>query len=151
MGLTLYAYGYDRNRPLVDKQGILVRDGRDLVQALINRTGGGSGGPNVVVGIVAAGTSQANATLLTGDWNYVETVPSGTGVLIPALTVGADCIVFNADANPLNVYPSLVAAAQGGPVQIDALGNNNPYSLSVGKTQWFRQIKPFLLKSMQLG
>jgi hypothetical protein len=157
-GITQFPYGFDRRAELVDSQGLLLRDGRDLIQALMNRTGGPSGGPNVVVGIAAVGNSQATAQLLTGDWNYVETVPSGTGVIIPIMgsagslapSVGTDIIVFNADANPLNVYPPNVKVASG-PVQIDALAPNAPYVLAVGKMQWFRQVKPTLLKSMQLG
>jgi hypothetical protein len=152
MGLSAFAYNYDPRRPLVDaNSGVPIRDGRDFLLALFNRGGGAAGVPNVQVGVVASGSAQTDAFGLIGDWNYVETVVSGTGVVIPPIEVGSDCIVFNAGANTLKIYPSVVAPAQGGPVQIDALGANNPYPLAAGKMQWFRMVKPSLLKSMQLG
>ncbi len=121
-----------------------------LLLALFNRTGGSAGGAVVKVGIVAAGNSQASAFGLQGDWNYVETVDAGTGVSIPAINVGSDCIVFNAGANTLSIYPAIVTAPAL-PIQIDALGVNAPYPLAAGKMQWFRMVKPALLTSMQLG
>jgi hypothetical protein len=152
VGINNYPFrNFNPRATFVDSDRTLAQDGLYLVLALFNRLGGGSGGANVRVGVVAAGNSQASAFLLTGDWNYVENVAPATGVAIPPIPVGADCIVFNAGANSLSVYPSLVPAGQGGPVQIDALGANVAYGLAAGKMQWFRMVKPSLLKSTQFG
>jgi hypothetical protein len=145
--------GFPRNftptAPFVETRGgLLTQDAVFLMLALFNRTGDGDGAPSVKVGVAAAGTTQATATVLSGDWNYVEIVPSGSGVILPLFsTSGLDCIVFNADAADLNVYPPISNVQ---PIQIDALVGNAPHVLHAGKMQWYRSIKPALIKTMQL-
>lgn len=93
--------------PLVDpKTGLMTKDGRLLLTTMWQRTGGGTGIVPIVNGaLTAAGTTQQNALGLTGDWNNVETVASGTGVVMPTLKPGNDITVRNSGSNPLNVYP----------------------------------------------
>jgi hypothetical protein len=152
MPITGFPRNFTPTAPFVDPAtGLLKQDSVFLMLALFNRTGGGDGAPTVNVSIVAAGTTQATATVLGGDWNFVETVPSNSGVILPLFsTVGLDCLVWNNNAvNPLNIYPPISNVQ---PIQIDALGNNNPYILQPrGKMQWFRSIKPNLIMSTQLG
>lgn len=143
---TIKNYQYRPNAPLVNSQtGIPMRDGIDLVLALYNRTGAETGSPNQVTQepVAAAGTTLATATMLTQDWNEVSPVPVGSGVSIPqaALVPGADIVVYNADANTLNIYPP------DADVQIDALGAGNPYQLAAGASRTFRCWSPTLFRS----
>jgi hypothetical protein len=70
----------------------------------------------VVTGIAAAGSTQGTATALTGSWNQLTTVGSGTGVILAA-TLGVPQTIFNEGANTVKVYPPSGA-------EIDALGSN---------------------------
>ncbi len=93
----------------------------------------------VNTGITAAGTDQATATALTTSINDMGTVGSGTGVVLPTAIAGMEVSVYNHGGNALLIYPALGA-------QIDALGTNSPFTLSVGiinrliafsSTQWY--------------
>lgn len=142
MGITAYAYAFMRGQALVGQGGQATVSFQNFLLALFNRTGAGSGNPNVAAGlVVVAGT----AFIIAADWNEFTTVPNGGVAQLPALDVGSDCIVFNdAAANALSVAP------QAG-VQIDTLGIGVGYALAAGKMQWFRAVTPTLIKSMQLG
>jgi hypothetical protein len=74
--------------------------------------------------IVAAGTTQATATALTADNNFVTSVAAGTGVTLPAGAAGREISVVNRGANPLMVYPASGA-------QIDGAGTNIGVSVPV--------------------
>lgn len=113
---------------------------------LFGRTGSGSGLPSVGLNLVAAGNAQANALQLSNDWNEVDS--GAGGVIFPQMQQGADIIVWNFSGNNLNCYPAIVSAT---PVQIDALGVNEPYILANNKMQWFRQTNYNQIRSMQLG
>jgi hypothetical protein len=130
---------------LVNPDGSLTNAGRFLLQALWNRTGQGTGVPiEVDSAVVAAGTTQADATPLNLDWNEVLTVPANSGVVLLPMQDGQSQLVFNGGANGLKVYPSDA-------LEIDALGVNAPYVLAAGKTQVFRQVTTTLLRSIQWG
>lgn len=60
----------------------------------------------VAATLSAAGTTIADATLLTKAITNVSTVASGTGVKLPDLKIGQKCILRNSGANALLVYPS---------------------------------------------
>lgn len=122
----------------------LTKDGRYLLLSLYNRTGAGTGLPSVALGIVAKGSGQTDALPLASDWNSVDTISTGSGVIIPVLAPGADCIVWNGGGNPLKVYPPVGS-------KIDALATNAAYSLAVNKMQVFRCLSQTLIRSMQLG
>ncbi len=101
--------------------------------------------PSVATGLVATGTVQADALVLTDGWNEVATVAAGTGVVIPDLDTGIASKVWNNDAaNALLVYPPV-----GG--QIDALGVDIAYSLPFAKSQVFSQTAALQWFSTQLG
>lgn len=130
------------------KTGALTNSGLRFLLQIFNRTGAGNGFPTVADNLTAEGTTQQTALLLAADWNFVTSTPSGSGVVFPPMQQGADIIVWNFDgAQALDVYPSPATPA----IQIDALGNNQPYSLAHGKMQWFRQRSPTLIVSTQLG
>jgi hypothetical protein len=143
---TIKNYQYRPNAPLVNADtGVPMRDGIDLVLALYNRTGGGTGSPNQVTQetVPAAGNSLDTATMLTQDWNDVSPVATGTGVSIPQamLVPGADITVLNSGANTLNIHPP------SSDVQIDALGAGSPYQLASGASRTFRCWSPTQLRS----
>jgi hypothetical protein len=78
----------------------------------------------VAPAVAAAGTTQATATALGADINFVTTVGAGSGVILPAMNGGDSMEVYNAGANALLLYPPV-----GG--QIKALGTNAGYSIAV--------------------
>ncbi len=83
---------------------------------------------SVGTGIVAAGTSQGTATLITDKYSSVSTVPTGTGVVLPTFVnigVGVTLTILNDGANPLLIYPQSGAS-------IDSLSVNAPFTLAVG-------------------
>lgn len=133
MSIQAYSYQFRQNTKLVDpKTGIPTQDGIDLLLALYNRTGKGTGIiPVVSPHLAAAGNSQATALALSNDWNYIGTTPGGSGVVLLPLKPGNDMEVFNGGGSPLNIYP-----ASG--YQIDALAVNAPYVLNAGKLRIFQ-------------
>src|ERR1700728_1340481 len=74
-------------------------------QAILNQNSA-----NATCGIVAAGTTQATATVLAAVFNQVDTTPASSGVALP-LSTGKHTVpcqtvyVFNNGANTLTVYP----------------------------------------------
>ena len=68
--------------------------------------------------ITAAGTVQANATLLTNNINIVSTVNVNSGVILPIAVAGYRIIIRNNAANTLNVYPNIDATINSGSINI---------------------------------
>lgn len=128
--------------PIVDpKTGALTaKDGRFLILALLNRTGGSSGAPSVGTGLVVG----ADPFNIVNDWSEFDTVPNGGIALIPLIAVGSEFVVFNGGLNSLAVTPQPS-------MQIDALGNGVGYALASLKMQVFRCFTPTQIRSMQLG
>ena len=58
------------------------------------------------VHIIAAGSTQGTATLLSKEINGVDSVASGAGVRLPTLVQGMSLIITNTSANSLKVYPT---------------------------------------------
>jgi hypothetical protein len=127
--------------PLVDNQGKPTNFFWQYLLSLFNRTGSADGiDPQVVPSpLTAAGTSQATALALGADWNWIGTVPVGTGAVIPAMKPGNDIWVWNAGANPLNVFPFSGA-------QIGSAGTiNAAVALAAGHLAYFQCWSPTLL------
>lgn len=80
----------------------------------------------------AAGTTQATATTLTADNNWVATVTaSANGVILKERPPGSFMSVTNADtADNLNVYPWSGANFNGATA-------NLPVTLAPNKSAWF--------------
>jgi hypothetical protein len=55
-------------------------------------------------GITAAGTTQGTAVALPADLNRVISVPSGTGVILPAAKKGIDLFILNHGGLSMQVY-----------------------------------------------
>jgi hypothetical protein len=100
-----------------------------LIRALFNRTGGAPGIPFTTgSSLIGSGVDQSTALVLTDDFN--EVLSGSGGVTLASLQPGEFQVVFNGLGGNLNVYPP----SKG---QINALGNNTPYVLATGKTQFF--------------
>jgi len=67
----------------------------------------------VVVGVTAAGTTQGTATALTSTISSVDTVASGTGVILPAALAGYTITVTNHGVNTLLLYPATGETVEG--------------------------------------
>lgn len=90
------------------------------------------GGPfhaSASTGIVAfAGGGQANATLLNGDINVVNTVATAAdSTVLPNAVAGREITVTNASANSMAVFPAVGD-------NINALGANTSLAVAAGKT-----------------
>lgn len=82
-------------------------------------------------GLVSTGTNQATALLLSSQWNEVDTVPAGSGVLLASYQPGQSQVVFNGDpSQALLVYPP-----PG--MSINALAVNVAFSLASGSRATF--------------
>lgn len=112
--------------PFVDPQtGVLSYDGYQYLLSIINKASSAIPTATVATGLVAKGTNQATALQLSSQWNEVDTVAAGTGVLLSSYDPGQSQAVFNGGSNPLSVYPP-----PG--MQINALGANAAFSLAAG-------------------
>jgi len=89
--------------------------------------------------VTAAGTTQATATAIVADYNYITTVAAGSGVILPTPALGREITVVNRGANPLILYPAVGGA-------IDGAGTNIGVTVPVNATivisaqstsQWF--------------
>ena len=97
---------------------------------------------STTTGITAAGTTQADATVLTNDINVVATTPASAGVRLPVPAAGRVIAVVNRGANTLKVYPATSTA-------INTLGNNAAFSVAANATltlrgssaaQWYAEL-----------
>ncbi len=61
-------------------------------------------GFDAVQTVAGAGTNQATATVLAGNFTIVSTAPSGTGVLLRSAGGRGDQVIYNGGANTLKVY-----------------------------------------------
>ena len=90
--------------------------------------------------LTATGTVQGDALRLAADHNYVTTVASGTGVILPSTgwNKGDMITIMNLGANTLKVYPqtgsAIGAAAADASVNVTAGSKVNYYYISA--TQW---------------
>lgn len=80
---------------------------------------------DVVVGLVATGSTQATALPLPAANNFVATTAASTGVLLPVGSGADELSIFNGGANALSVYPPVGATLNGGatnaPVSVPTL------------------------------
>jgi hypothetical protein len=92
----------------------------------------------VAAGIVAAGTDQASATLLTATQNYVGTVAAGTGVRSGVPVAGNHLYVRNKGANDLFLYPAIGVAINDQAVNIPVIVPVNTMShlTAESATEW---------------
>lgn len=89
----------------IDKLLNLSSDGYQYLLSLLAIAATAIPTASINTGLVATGTNQATALQLSAQWNEVDTIAAGTGVLLQALQPGQSQAVFNEGANALNVYP----------------------------------------------
>jgi hypothetical protein len=117
--------------PFIDpKTGFLSNDGYLYLLSLLVASASSQATATISDGLVATGTNQATALQLSSQWNEVDTVPVGTGVLLQALQAGQNQVVFNEGANALNVYPPPGS-------KINALAVNIAFALAAGARATF--------------
>lgn len=110
--------------------GILSYDGYQYLLSTIDQLSSEMPTATITTGLVSTGTNQATALLLSTQWNEVDTVASGTGVLLASFQPGQAQTVFNGGSNPLLVYPP-----PG--LQINALVANAPFTINAGSSTKF--------------
>lgn len=129
-------------QPFVDKSGALSKYGIDYLNSLFLQAT--TPRASVATGLVATGTTQLTALVLTTQWNDFATVAANTGAILQGLAAGQTQQIYNGGANALKIYPPVGCS-------IDALGTNNAYSLPAGKRQIFSFSTATQLRSTQLG
>lgn len=94
--------------------------------------------------VTAAGSTRTDAFALTKELNYISSAASGTGVILPALSVDEVITVFNAGASVVQVYAP-------GSVSIDGTAGSTGVALTNTKRcQYFgRATNDY--RSAQLG
>jgi len=90
-------------------------------------------------GISAAGTEQANATILTKEFNEVSTVNSGQGIKLPASVAGMAIVITNTSANSLLVYPATsgVINSQVVNAAYTQIAGSTIQYIAMSTTQWY--------------
>ena len=127
--------------PFVDPQtGILNYSGYQYLLSLLNSASENQPSATVATGLTATGANQATALQLGSQWNEVDVVAPGTGVLLSAYSEGQSQTVFNQGANTLQIYPSPQS-------QIDSLGQNEPYMLAAGARITFDFVSAMQIRS----
>jgi len=128
--------------PFVDKGTFnLSFDGYQFLLGLLNAATSALSQATVGSSLTATGVNQATALQLNAQWNEVDTVPAGGGVLLASYQPGQTQTVFNDDnSNALLVYPSPGS-------QINALGVNTAYSVASNTTKVFYFVKPGEIKA----
>ena len=115
----------------VDKLLNLSNDGYQYLLSLLALAGAATPTASVATGLTATGlNSQATALQLTSDWNEVDTVVAGSGVLLQFRQVGQSQTVFNQGLSPLSVYPPPGMRIDGGDV-------NAAFALAAGLRHTF--------------
>lgn len=111
--------------PHMEKDGTPSYPFINHLRQIFNRTGGGTGIVNKVnQTVTASGNSQETATQLTHDWHMIT--DGQGGVTMQSIKPGQDLTVFNNSGQDQHIYPFSGA-------QIDALGENAPFTIPHGK------------------
>ena len=89
--------------------------------------------------VSAAGSTQADATALTVDYNVVTTVAASTGVKLPTGTAGRRIVIVNKGANTLKIYPVTSSYIDGELINAAiSVGVNGSIELMASSsTQWY--------------
>jgi hypothetical protein len=89
--------------------------------------------------VSAAGSTQADATALTVDYNVVTTVAASTGVKLPTGTAGRRIVIVNKGANTLKIYPVTSSYIDDGLINAAiSVGVNGSIELMASSsTQWY--------------
>lgn len=124
---TTQFYQKNPNQYATVKDLVIIADTVDSIQENVNAGGGGSASFTGTSGITAfAGGGQASATVLTTNFNRVDTVASTNDSVKFAAAVAQDYrVVQNYGANDLFIYPAVGETFYGEAV-------NDPITLAPG-------------------
>ena len=90
-------------------------------------------------GISSAGSTQATATTLPSNWNWIETVSADTtGVVLKAMTPGEKFGVTNGTATSCVLYPPSGANFNGGTTNVGATvgTRNGVWGICISSTKY---------------
>jgi hypothetical protein len=94
---------------------------------------------SVGTGISAAGSVQANATVLAKEFNVVSTVSSGQGVKLPTAVAGMAIVITNTSANNVLVYPdtSAIINTLSANAALSQVAGSTLQFVAISTTQWY--------------
>jgi hypothetical protein len=90
--------------------------GSDIVVDDISSTGNLK--LSITATVTAAGTTQADATVLTKTYNVITTATSNQGVKLPTAQAGSVYTVVNATAVNVKIYPNTSGTINGGSANV---------------------------------
>lgn len=97
---------------------------------------------NVVLGIdtgvTAAGTTQGTGTALTKTYNIVGTATANQGVVLPDVSTGLKCVVYNSTSATIKIYPAAGESIddESANVAVSLRPNKGREYIGVSATQW---------------
>ena len=97
---------------------------------------------NVVLGIdtgvTAAGTTQGTGTALTKTYNIVGTATANQGVVLPDVSTGLKCVVYNSTSAIIKIYPAAGESIddESANVAVTLRPNKGREYIGVSATQW---------------
>lgn len=110
--------------------------GSDASLASLDVTG------NIVLGIdagvTAAGTTQGTGTALTKTYNIVSTATANQGVVLPDVSTGLKCVVYNSTSAIIKIYPAAGESIddESANVAVTLRPNKGREYVGVSGTQW---------------
>lgn len=89
-------------------------------------------------GVTAAGTTQGTGTALTKTYNIVGTATANQGVVLPDVSTGLKCVVYNSTSATIKVYPASGESIddESANVAISLRPNKGREFVGVSATQW---------------
>lgn len=87
-------------------------------------------------GLVATGTTAADALQLSAVWNAVGTTAASTGVKLPPTEVGAMVCVYNGGASTLTVYPPTGSTINAGASSLSVTATTRVLFIATSATTW---------------
>lgn len=99
---------------------------------------------DVASGLVAAGTTRADALVLTAHVNQIGTAAASTGVVLPTIPINGSAVVINDGANSVQIYAA-------GSVTIDGTAGATGVALPAGARALFYGITATAVDSLTVG
>jgi len=87
-------------------------------------------------GLVATGTTIADALQLSAVYNTITTSSSGTGVILPPTEVGAVIGIRNDSGQTIKVYPKASSTVNAGAASVDLATAKTMLLFATSATTW---------------
>jgi hypothetical protein len=96
---------------------------------------------NGATGLVAVGTTQANALQLSAVWNTITTSSASTGVLLPKCEAGALVAIYNLSGQTIQIYSNettgvTMNAAVAGATGVQIGNTKTAWCFGTSATTW---------------